>query len=539
MFRLFLFVDAAFAQQSANLPADYLSKEFHVSRREALRQLMPPNSVAVIFAYPARTFSQDISYPYHQNPDLYYFSGYKEPNAVLLIFKERQTGAENKSYNELFFIQKRDSSAETWTGKRMGVDKVKTGLGFDMVFTGEYFKNYAVDFSKFDKILFEGLPEGITKDPGDSADLYELVNVFKQKAGIPQNFDNNTESLLNRFAIYATSKSLPDWMKYLQRQLNAGALKKDYSSGDVSVDELLNIKDSLALNVLKEKIIAKKLNTGLYDKYVSSLRQIKTSEELNLLRKVVNISCIAHAETMKAIQPAMSEFDLQGMQEYVHKRYGAEWVGYPSIVGAGENGCTLHCEENTKTNIKGGMVLMDVGAEYHGYSADVTRTVPSTGKFNREQKKIYDVVYKAQEAVFKLCREGTPFFNLNDTAKKVLADGLISLGIMKNTDEIDHYYPHGCSHFLGLDVHDKGLYNNLLANMVITVEPGIYIPENSPCDKKWWNIAVRIEDDVLIKKDGYELLSYLAPRKSDDVEKMVAQKSMLNNVILPKLPGGK
>ena len=121
----------------------------------------------------------------------------------------------------------------------------------------------------------------------------------------------------------------------------------------------------------------------------------------------------------------------------------------------------------------------------------------------------------------------------------MLAEGLISLGIIKNKEEVERYYPHGCSHFLGLDVHDKGIYDNLLANMVITVEPGIYIPENSPCPKKWWGIGIRIEDDVLIKKNGYELLSYLAPRKSEDVEKMIAKKSKLNDFILPELPGAK
>jgi Xaa-Pro aminopeptidase len=183
-------------------------------------------------------------------------------------------------------------------------------------------------------------------------------------------------------------------------------------------------------------------------------------------------------------------------------------------------------------------VLMDVGAEYHGYSADVTRTVPSGGKFSPAQKAIYDLVYDAQEAVFKLCREGTPFSALNEKATEVLANGLLKLGVIKDKKDIEKYYPHGCSHFLGLDVHDAGNYEqSLKENMVITVEPGIYIPSNSDCDKKWWSIAVRIEDDVRIGKQAPELLSYLAPRKSEDVEKMAAQKSALNNLILPPVAG--
>ena len=160
-------------------------------------------------------------------------------------------------------------------------------------------------------------------------------------------------------------------------------------------------------------------------------------------------------------------------------------MGYPSIVGAGANGCILHYEENALVNVGHEMVLMDVGAEYHGYSADVTRTVPSTGKFNPEQKAIYDLVYRAQEAIFPLCHEGTPFEALNKKATEVLADGLIKLGIIKDAAQVTLYYPHSCSHFLGLDVHDAG--NNdgpLKENMVITVEPGIYIPAGSACDKK-------------------------------------------------------
>src|SRR6266498_1080702 len=154
---LFLFV-FAFSQDAENLPTDYLSKEFHTGRREALRQLMPPNSVAVIFAYPERVFSRDINYPYHQNPDLYYFSGYNEPHSVLFIFKDQQTSGDNKKYDELFFVQRKDPLQESWTGRRMGIAKVKSELGFDLVFYGDEFKNFQIDFSKFDKILMETLP---------------------------------------------------------------------------------------------------------------------------------------------------------------------------------------------------------------------------------------------------------------------------------------------------------------------------------------------------------------------------------------------
>jgi Xaa-Pro aminopeptidase len=172
---------------------------------------------------------------------------------------------------------------------------------------------------------------------------------------------------------------------------------------------------------------------------------------------------------------------------------------------------------------------MDVGAEYHGYSADVTRTFPANGKFTEEQKAIYQLVYDTQEEVFKLCKQGVPYRQLEQKTREVLSAGLIKLGLIKDVKEVGTYYPHGVSHHLGLDVHDKGGYDvNLQEGMVITVEPGIYIPEGSPCDKKWWNIGVRIEDDVLIGKDSGNNLSADAPRKWQDVEKTVAERSVFD-----------
>ncbi|HEY4147617.1 MAG TPA: M24B family metallopeptidase, partial [Chitinophagaceae bacterium] len=386
-------------------------------------------------------------------------------------------------------------------------------------------------------ILFDNLPIDGPDDPSDSADLYDLIASFKQKAALPADFNPTVSELLDFFDKYATLVNLPGFMPYFKNK--TGGDKKILENE--SIQRVLNCKDSASFYAAKKIVREQRFNPGLYTDLVASLREIKTPEEMDLLRKSIEISSIAHAEAMKAIEPGMSELELQGLQEYVHKKLGAEYVGYPSIVGSGENGCILHYEENTRMHIGAGdMVLMDVGAEYHGYSADVTRTVPATGKFTPNQKAIYNLVYEAQEAVMKLCREGTPFAALNEKATEVLANGLLKLGIIKNKEEVVRYYPHGCSHFLGLDVHDAGNYDqNLRENMVITVEPGIYIPSNSDCDKKWWGIAVRIEDDVRVGKQMPELLSYLAPRKAEDVEKMAAQKSALNNLVLPALPAAK
>jgi len=460
--------------QHEDLPADYLSSSFHSGRRDSLRQLMPANSVTVVFAYPTRSFSNDVEYTYHQNPDLYYFTGYKEPHSLLLVFKEPQTAADGHMYKELFFVQKRDPLNEQWTGKRLGTEGVQRQLGFHDVFTGSAFKSYAVDFNKFDKIIFAPFPDDVSNEFSDSADLYDLIRQFRQKAGIAENYKND-----------------------------------------------------------------KRFDNSLYFRLTGTLREIKTDDEMDLLRKAIEISCIAHAEVMKAVKSDMSEREIQGIHEYIHKKYGAEEVGYPSIVGAGNNGCILHYEENNTQHAGSGLVLMDVGAEYHGYSADVTRTVPVKGKFSAEEKAIYNIVYEAQEEAFRLCKEGATWQELNIKARDIVTTGLMKLGIISKKEESGKYYPHSLSHHIGLDVHDRGVSSKLKKGMVITIEPGIYIPEGSPCDKKWWGIGVRIEDDVLIGEKDYELLSVAAPRKAEDVEKMVAAKSVLDDFKLPPLKSGK
>jgi len=453
-----------------DLPTDYLSKEFHAGRRDALRKLMPDNSVFVVMAYPTRTFSNDVDYFNHQNPDMYYFSGYKEPHSLLLIFKEEQQGATGLSYNELIFVQKKDPRAEQWTGRRLGTEGAKEKLGFINAYNGEDFKNAKIDFSKFDKIIFDRFPDDAGTDNRDNADLADLVEQFKKMANVPA--------------------EIPKDSKYDNR---------------------------------------------LFRELTGKLREIKTPEEMDLIRKAVEISCRGQNEVMKAVHPGMSELEIQGLHEYVHKKYGAEEVGYGSIVGAGANGCVLHYMENSKTKIGNEMLLMDVGAEYHGYTADVTRTVPVNGKFSQEQKLIYNLVYEAQEAAFKILKDGADWGKAGTAAREVIAEGLLKLGIIKDKSEVGIYYPHGLSHHIGLDVHDRGFSRTLKKDMVITIEPGIYIPPNSNCDKKWWGIAVRIEDDALITEKGYELLSVFAPRKVEDIEKMIAEKSALDNFTVPKL----
>jgi Xaa-Pro aminopeptidase len=268
---------------------------------------------------------------------------------------------------------------------------------------------------------------------------------------------------------------------------------------------------------------------------MSELRETKLPEEMELLKKAIEISAVGQLEVMKAMHPGMSETEVQGIHEYVYKKYGAEYEGYPSIVGGGNNGCILHYIENNKPELGNDLVLMDLGAEYHGYTADVTRTIPANGVFSPAQKAIYEIVYKAQEAGIAASVVGAPFNTPGLVAAQVVAQGLLDLGIIKEAAEAKRYFPHGTSHYLGLDVHDKGTYGPFKANTVITVEPGIYIPKGSDCDSKWWGIAVRIEDDILISENGPVLLSFMAPRSVADIEAAMKLASPLNSFSLPSL----
>lgn len=510
-----------------NLPTDFLSKEFHAGRREAFRQKMPENSVAVIFSFPERTFSNDVTYNYHPNPDMYYLSGYKEPDALLIIFKNKQQQG-GSSYNELFFARKRDALMEQWTGRRLGVEGVKKELGFEQVYTSDQFKTFDIDLSKFSQIIYDYLPDYI--GPGT---LQSLINSFCEKAKISRRENKNVVQTYNILLNSTSAANLQGRINRIKSSMSN--TEDDAFRNDPLLNELINNPTAQTLLAIQDKIRKNGSAALQYNKILGSLREIKTPEELVLIRKSITLSAIAHKEVMKAITPAMSESELTGIFHYVHKRYGAMEEGYPPIVGAGSNGCILHYIENNATKVENKLVLMDVGSEYHGYSADITRTVPANGKFTPEQKAIYNLVYEAQEEVFKIVKEGTPFRDLNVKTTEVLAQGLLELGIIKDKKDVSRYYIHGVSHHLGLDVHDKFADPVLKENMLITVEPGIYIPKGSPCDPKWWDLAVRIEDDLLVGKNGYENLSIAAPRKLEEIEATLAQKSVLNNLVLPKL----
>jgi Xaa-Pro aminopeptidase len=255
---------------------------------------------------------------------------------------------------------------------------------------------------------------------------------------------------------------------------------------------------------------------------LDGLREVKEPEELALLQRAIDITAEAQREAISSMEAGWAEYEIEAVIEYTFRRMGSEHPGFPSIVGSGENAVMLHYDTNRRVTAPGDLVVMDIGASYRGYTADVTRTVPVSGTFSPEQRAIYDLVLQAQEAGITAARAGASFGAPGQAASQVLARGLAKLGLLDRGDDfagLRRFFPHGTSHYLGLLVHDVGSYRQLKPGVVITVEPGIYIAPAEDIDPRWWNIGVRIEDDVLITPDGPVVLSAGAPKDPDEIER--------------------
>lgn len=432
---------------------DLLPTSFFQNNRNELRKLMPPNSVAVFFANPIKNRSNDVDYQYHQDPNFYYLTGLREPNAMIIIFKDIQEFGNGLKTDEILLLQSKNKLDETWTGKRLGAEQAVKHLGIKAALNNKDFLKFTPEFETFDKIFVANISNEIS-NKFLKEDLFNLIQGFYVK----------TEDC------------------------------------ETKIDK----------------------NT-LSNQFLPKLRQVKKSEELVLMQKAINITCDAQIELMKSLTPQFKEYQTQALVEYVFKTNGAEYPGFPTIMGSGENSCVLHYTSNRKPLEKNDLLVSDIGAEYHGYTADVTRTLPINGKFSEEQKIIYNIVLEAQKAGIQQCKKGNKFWDPHDAATKVITSQLIKLGIIDKAYKVKEYFMHGTSHYLGLDVHDAGLFGSLEAGNVITVEPGIYIPKGSNCDPKWWNIGVRIEDDILITEAEPVILSAKAPREIVDIEQLMEE----------------
>jgi Xaa-Pro aminopeptidase len=272
---------------------------------------------------------------------------------------------------------------------------------------------------------------------------------------------------------------------------------------------------------------------------VAEMRLIKQPVEVEQIQKAVDASIAGHLAGMKASLSATNEGQVAGAFEGTVRALGARFTGYDTIAGSGNDACTLHYPYADKPVQRGDLFLMDAAAEIGFYTADITRTWPVSGTFTPEQRALYDLVYKAQEAAFKVIGPGRKQNEGQTAAMRVISDGLVDLGILKGEKEevfkqgaYQRFTLHGISHWMGLDVHDTGSYfmegqgvRTLEPGMVMTVEPGIYIPKGAEgVDAKWHGIGIRIEDDIVLTPEGFRNMSAQLPRKAEDVEKALKRK---------------
>ena len=425
-------------------------------RRQALLAQMAPASAALIFSAPEATRSADSEYPYRQNSDFWYFTGFNEPEAVLVLIKSDDTHNHSVLFNRL-----RDKTAEIWFGRRLGQEAAPEKLGVDR----------ALAFSEIDEQLYQ-LLNGLdvvyhAQGEYSYADAILFTALDKLRKGSRQNL--------------TAPASMTDWRPI-----------------------------------------------------VHEMRLFKSPEEIDVLRRAGEISALAHTRAMQVCRPGMFEYQLEGEILHEFNRHGARFASYNTIVGGGENGCILHYTENESELRDGELVLIDAGCEYRGYAGDITRTFPINGKFTPAQREIYDIVLASLDAALTLFRPGTSIQEVTSDVVRIMITGLVKLGILKGDVEqlmADNahraFFMHGLSHWLGLDVHDVGVYGpdrsrTLEPGMVLTVEPGLYIAPDADVPPQYRGIGIRIEDDILITENGNENLTASVVKRADEIEALMA-----------------
>ena len=445
----------------------------YAARRAALLARMPDG---VLVAFGAREPSEDYL-TFHQTPDFYYLTGYKEPDAALVMVKR---GSQSSGW---IFVQPREPAREVWTGRRSGT-------------------------------------EGATRLTGLPARTVESLA-------------STLDSLASTGAPFAV----------------VGDLGGAVLSPDAQYVEALRRRHP-QLKVTSASAI------------VAQLRGKKSAAELDMLRKAAEITVLAQKEAMRAIEPGMNEFEIQSLIEYTFRRNGADRPGFATIVGSGPNSTILHYNADDRFMAAGDVVVMDIGALYRGYSADVTRTVPVNGRFTAEQRAIYQIVRDAQAAAERQAKVGGSTQAMDDSSRAVLAAGLTRLGLIEAPDatfdaadgacaapmrngcsQVSLYYMHGLGHGIGLEVHDPDQYyaGRILPGSAFTLEPGIYVqadvlehlpntPRNRaiiaklrPAVQRYANIGVRIEDDYLVTDRAVEWVSR-APREIDEIEALMQER---------------
>ncbi len=423
---------------------------------------MDENSVAIIPAAHEATRSYDTEFKFRQDSDFDYLTGFPEPDAIAVI------DPSNKRSPYILYVRPRDPLMETWYGRRHGTEGA----------VKKFKANKAFSIEKFD------------------ADLPKLLD--------------GRDKLYYRFSVDKT----------LDQKILA------YLSGQ----RVRRLKTAYPPHTIIDPTII----TG-------EMRLHKTADEIELMQKAADISVNAHLLAMKKAKPGMNEFQIESLIEAYMRENGASGVAYNSIVGTGDNATILHYVENNMPLKDGDLLLIDAGAEYQGYAADITRTFPVNGKFTQAQREVYDVVLDVQKKCIEETVTGQTVKGRHELSIELLTEGMKKLGLLKGKTadlikrkEYLRYYMHGVGHYLGRDVHDAGRYftdqsaknsRPFAPGMVLTVEPGLYIPPNDrKAPAKYRGIGIRIEDDVLVTKDGNRNLTGKLAKEADEIEAIMARR---------------
>lgn len=426
-------------------------------RRQRLMRSMGRGGVAVLPTAPVRVRNRDTEYPFRHDSDFCYLTGFREPEAVMVLAPGRPEG------EYILFCRERDPDMELWNGRRAGTEGARQHYGADQ----------ALPISDLDRML-----------PDLLANREQLYYTLGKEAG----FDAR----------------LTEALQTVRRRVRTGVRAP---AAIVSLEHL-----------------------------VHEMRLFKDVDERALMRKAAQISAAAHRRAMAICRPGMPEHRLEA--ELIHEfvAQGARHPAYASIVGGGANACILHYTENSDPLRDGDLVLIDAGAEYEGYAADITRTFPVNGRFSEAQRQLYALVLAAQRAAIAKAVPGNRWNEPHDAAVRVLTRGLVRLGLLKGDvrelirkGAYRKFYMHRTGHWLGMDVHDVGEYRigdrwrPLEPGMVLTVEPGLYVRGGTRgIAKRWWDIGIRIEDDVLITRSGNEVLTAGVPKEMDEIEALMA-----------------
>jgi len=424
------------------------------------RQLLAsrmPAGVAVIPTAPERLRNRDAHYPYRFDSYFYYLTGFREPESVLVIM----AATEKSPAKHILFCREKDMEREIWDGFRYGPEAAKETFGFD--------EAYAI--AKLDELL-----------PKLLADQSAVYTALGQD--------------------HAWDQRIVDWLNRVREQSRTGVA----APGEIHDCRVL----------------------------LDEMRLIKGADELQIMQRAADISTQAHQRAMLTTRPGMREYEIEAELLYTFHRHGAQAPAYTSIVAGGANACVLHYVENNAELKSGDLLLIDAGCELDGYASDITRTFPVNGKFTAVQRDVYQLVLTAQAAAISQVKPGNSWNEPHMAALHVLAQGFIDLGLCQGSvdavlesEDYKRFYMHRTGHWLGMDVHDAGEYKQkgdwrlLQPGMVLTVEPGCYIRPADNVPQHFWNIGIRIEDDVIVTQTGYELLTFAAPKTIAEIEELM------------------